>query len=297
MARADWKRPEKFSAREGYKRIGLIVSYDGSAFSGWQIQKDEVTVQGEILNAVKKLTLCDDVCVVGSGRTDSGVHAMGQAAHIELPETVSLPVAAYHRGLNAFLPDKIRIVKSFEVDSSFHARFSSMAREYRYFFNLKSESNPFTSMYLCPVREFPDSDLLNGYASVVYGTHDFTTFSSVQDLSQSKYRDIYLSHFSYENGIFGEQVLCYKICGNAFLYHMVRSLAGTMIDYGLKGLSVDEFREILEGKNRALCGPVAPPNALYLWRVSYDPDEFMWFENKNRHENTLGNKKTGETGK
>ena len=283
MAREDWNRPDEFGAKKGYKRIGIEISYDGTEYCGWQIQKNSNTVQGEILEAVKKLTDCNDITVCGSGRTDSGVHAMGQVAHIEVPEELKIPTEAYYKGLNTYLPKSIRIKKSFKVSSSFHARFSTMAREYRYFITDDSD-NPFASKYVFSVKNLPEINLLNSYAKEIIGTHDFTSFTTSLDLSESKFRDIYFSDFSLINGMYGEKIICYKICGNAFLYHMIRSLVGTMLDLIFKGKTVHDFKNILNGKNSSLCSAVAPPYALYLWRISYDPNEFLWFE-KVRHDN------------
>ena len=130
------------------------------------------------------------------------------------------------------------------------------------------------------LKEFPPFDLLQGYAATLVGTHDFTTFASARDICPSKVRDIYESSFSWTTSIYGERVLCYRICGNAFLYHMVRSLVGSMLEYAKRGASVSEFVGALEAKDRLLAGKTAPSDGLYLWRVSYDPSEYQWFEDE-----------------
>lgn len=279
MARSDWKRPSEFSCPDGKKRIGIIVSYNGKAFCGWQSQNGDVSVQDTIVQAVKKLTGFDDVEVCGSGRTDSGVHAAGQVAHIELPDN-TIPARAFCQGLNSFLPLTVRILESWDADPSFHARYSAMAREYRYFCSEEEGHNAFTEGLVSNFRKLPDIDLLNSYAKCLIGTHDFTTFAGAQDICPSKVRDIYESEFFYTSSMYGKKLLCYKICGNAFLYHMVRSLTGTMIEFALKNKTQKEFELALIGCDRSLCGKTAPPDGLYLWRVSYDPDEYQWFEEK-----------------
>lgn len=279
MARSDWKRPSEFSAPEGRRRVALEVSYDGRAFNGWQSQNNALSVQDTIAAASERLLGERNIDVVGSGRTDSGVHAFGQVAHVEF-DTCDIPVRAFCQGLNAFLPTTVRIRKSWDVEPSFHARYSAMAREYRYFCKVGEGHDSFTEGLVTMLREFPDFDLLNGYASLLVGTHDFTTFASARDICPSKVRDIYESSFSWVTSIYGEKVLCYRICGNAFLYHMVRSLVGSMLEFAKRGAPVSEFASVLEAKDRFLAGKTAPSDGLYLWRVSYDPEEYQWFEDK-----------------
>ena len=278
MARTDWHRPSEFSAPENMRRVALTLRYNGSLFYGWQSQTDGKGVQDELEKAVLKLTGLSEVTVVGSGRTDSGVHAMGQVAHVEIPVSCTLPDRAFVHGLNSFLPEGVRITEAVSVEPSFHARYSAMAREYRYFWAVVPEHDPFAGSLVTRLREFPDLGLLNSYASVICGTHDFSTFCGAGDQSPSKFRDIYISEFSVVPSMYGYPVLCYRICGNAFLYHMVRSLAGTMIQMASEGRSAEEFSHILGARDRSLCGKTAPSAGLYLWRISYDPEEFRWFE-------------------
>ena len=279
MARKDWHRPQQFSAKEGRRRIGIIVSYNGSFFSGWQKQQEDRSVQEEIEKAVYMLVHQDNIVVQGSGRTDAGVHAMGQCAHIEI-DGCNIPSSAFYGGLNAFLPKEIRILKAWDCGSDFHARFSAMAREYRYFCTDDSSVVPFLNGRITILKNYPNIDILNSYAKKLIGTHDFTTFSSVKDLSVSKNRDIYESEFSFTTCMYGRNVLQYKISGNAFLYRMVRSLVGSMLQAEKEGKTADEFETMLNAKDRSKCGKTAPSDGLYLWRVSYDPDEYAWFEEK-----------------
>lgn len=279
MARSDWKRPTDFSAPEGRRRVAVKVAYDGRAFCGWQSQEDEKSVQDKILKAAKQLTGQENIEVCGSGRTDSKVHARGQVAHIEM-DNFTIDVKAFHFGLNSFLPPEIRILDSWDVDNSFHARYSAMAREYRYFIKEQGDKDTFTEGLVTRLNKLPDIDLLNSYASLIVGTHDFTTFTSSKDVCPSKVRDIYESEFFYTTSMYGEKVLCYKICGNAFLYHMVRSLVGTMVTFALKNANSDEFKQLLDNPDRSLPNYTAPSDGLYLWRVSYDENEYQWFEEK-----------------
>ena len=279
MARSDWKRPSTFSAPEGRRRVALEVSYDGRAFNGWQSQNNALSVQDTIAAAAVQLLGDRNIEVVGSGRTDSGVHAFGQVAHIEF-DTCDIPVKAFCQGLNAFLPVAVRVKRSWDVEPSFHARYSAMAREYRYFCKEGEGHDSFSEGLVTMLKEFPSFDLLQDYAATLVGTHDFTTFASARDICPSKMRDIYESSFSWTTSIYGEKVLCYRICGNAFLYHMVRSLVGSMLEFAKRGAPVSEFKAALEAKDRLLAGKTAPSGGLYLWRVSYDPSEYQWFEDE-----------------
>ena len=203
----------------------------------------------------------------------------GQVAHVEF-DTSDIPVKAFHMGLNALLPYSIRIRRSWDVEPSFHARYSAMAREYRYFCRVGEPHDSFTDGLVTVLREFPDIGLLNSYAAQIVGTHDFTTFACSKDICPSKVRDIYEAEFGWKESMYGDKLLMFRIAGNAFLYHMVRSLMGTMLDYAAENRSASDFRELLESKVRIRAGRTAPSDGLYLWRVSYDPQEYMWFEEK-----------------
>lgn len=280
MARSDWRRPSEFSAAEGRRRVALELSYNGREFNGWQAQDDAISVQETLKKATERLIGEDKhVEVVGSGRTDSGVHAYGQVAHVEFDDC-SIPEKAFLHGLNAFLPTSVRIRRSWDVDPSFHARYSAMAREYRYFCKVSHGHDSFSEGLVTPLRSFPDMELLNSYARQLVGTHDFTTFASARDICPSKVRDIYEAGFTWTTSMYGEQLLCFRIVGNAFLYHMVRSLVGTMLEMGHNGRSEQDFAQVLAAADRSRAGKTAPSDGLYLWRVSYDPDEYQWFEEK-----------------
>lgn len=276
MARSDWRRPTQWSLDEGRRRIRLTVAYDGTPYYGWQRQSNGRSVQNELEKALSTM-LKEPIEVSGSGRTDSGVHALGQVCHFDISNK-SIPPQAFVNALNQLLPHDIRIMDSAEVDGSFHARFSTMAREYRYLIKEEPVFKPFDKNRAAKVRRFPDFDLLNGYAACIEGTHDFTTFTGAGDRCQSKFRDIYVSRFSWDRDFWGDPVLVYTICGNAFLFRMVRSLVGTMLQLGEDGAPVEEFRRRLEAKDRFQTGRTAPAGGLYLFRISYDSEEFAWFE-------------------
>lgn len=279
MARSDWKRPTEFSAPEGRRRVAMEIAYDGRAFNGWQTQNNGISVQETLKQAIVQFLGDESVVICGSGRTDSGVHAKGQVAHAEFNDC-TIPAKAFTFALNAILPHSVRILRSWDCGPDFHARYSAMAREYRYFAVQGFGHDCFTDGLVSRFKELPSIDVLNSYASQLVGTHDFTTFASARDDCPSKVRDIYESVFYWTSSMYEDKVLCYKIAGNAFLYHMVRSLVGSMIYMGLEGYSASDFKGALDSCDRSKAKKTADSDGLYLWRVSYDPEEYRWFEEK-----------------
>ncbi|MBR1918495.1 MAG: tRNA pseudouridine(38-40) synthase TruA [Spirochaetales bacterium] len=277
MARSDWHRPQVEPVPEDKRRIKLTISYDGSAFHGWQCQDNGVSVQDTIQRALNDLTGLE-IAVLGSGRTDRGVHALGQVAHFDVPRTVTIPAEKYAVALNTKLPQSVRILSSEECTGVFHARFTAMAREYRYYVKAKEDMLPFDTRHIAGVHHLPPIELLNSYASFIKGTHDFTAFCSARDDCPSKFRDIYESFWSEERDIYGRRVYVYTVCGNAFLYHQVRSMVGTMLSLGQNGSPAEAFRDILESRQRSKALQTAVSDGLYLSRISYDEEEYRWFE-------------------
>lgn len=260
---------------QGKRRIALLVSYDGNAWHGWQKQENAPSVEEEIEKRLEKV-LGEEVFVQGSGRTDSGVHALGQVAHFD---TISrIEAEKFQVILNTMLPSSIRIRSSWEPEGVFHARFTAMAREYWYFIKRMDEMLPFESGKITPLKSLPSLSLLSSYASSINGTHDFTTFCSSKDISPSKVRDIYESEWSEEKNALGHTFYRYRVVGNAFLYHQVRSMVGTMVESAVAGESVEMFKARLDARDRSKALKTAPSDGLYLARISYDEDEYRWFE-------------------
>lgn len=249
------------------RNILLTVSYDGTDFCGWQRQdkadggKPVRTVQGQLEFALQKL-LKQQVTIIGSGRTDSGVHAYGQAANFHSPID-SIPPENYVNALNSILPKDVRVIDSCQVESDFHSRFSAVSRTYRYFIHCGVV--PAHQMrYVWSIHRYPDLNRLNSMAACLQGEIDCTTFAAAGDLSQSKYR--YL-----EKAVFypKDDMLVFEITANAFLWKMVRSLVGSLIYYEQQGKDGFFFKELIESKNRSLAGPTAPPQGLFLWNVDF----------------------------
>ncbi len=246
------------------RNIALTISYDGTNYIGWQRQKEAETVQGELERALTSLHKTE-IEVIGSGRTDSGVHAIGQVAHFKSPID-SIPIENYADAINCFLPSDIRIIKAEEKNDDFHARYSAVSRSYRYFFHC-SKASPFAHKmpYVWWLRYKPNIDNLNSMAQCLIGETDCTSFAALGDKSVSPFRHIEKAHF-YIDG----ESLVFEICANAFLWKMVRTLVGTFIDLDMRGLSKKDFQEIIDAKNRKKASATAPARGLFLWHIDFD---------------------------
>ena len=278
MARADWNRPSSFKGLEkGERRIRLFLSYDGSLFSGWQRQDGERTVQQEIEDTLSSI-LEEDVTLFGSGRTDSGVHALRQCAHFDTRRCIAAD--KFRIILNTHLSKDIRVISSDEVGPDFHARFTTESREYWYLIKRMEDMLAFDDKRVTAVKRFYPLERMNALAKVLEGTHDFTTFSSARDKSLSKTRDIYISSWDEISDAYGCRILRYRVAGNAFLYHQVRSMVGTMLSFLSKGMKEDEFQAILDSRDRSKVHKTAPSDGLYLADVSYDREKYEWIERK-----------------
>jgi tRNA pseudouridine38-40 synthase len=243
------------------RNIKLTISYDGTNFCGWQRQEQNRTVQGVIEDALEKMHE-KTVNLSGSGRTDAGVHALGQAANF-YTDINSITADRFVPALNSLLPADVRILSACEVDSEFHARFNAKARLYRYQFICRSLL-PHENRYNLRLHRFPRIDILNTYGRLLLGETDCTIFAGAGDTSKSKNRYVYRSYFYVE-----KETLVFEICANAFLRNMVRSVAGTFLHYEEKGTQLHELRDIIASGDRALVGPTLPPQGLFLWNVEY----------------------------
>ncbi len=269
MDRSDnYMRPTWYPIEEGYRRIRMTVMYDGNTFHGWQRQKDVRSVQETLEHAIDKITGVHTP-VHASGRTDSGVHALGQVVHFDTPN-LSIPPQSFTPALNALLPKDVRVRESSAVDETFHARFTSLAREYRYVIKEFDSVTPFDTGRVYRIKKYPDLDLLNSYAEVIIGTHDFTTFGASQDQSISKIRDVFESYFMYDYFLSSEKVLVYVVKANAFMMHQVRSMVGTMLQLAETEAPAEEMKNLLEAKERTQVLRTAPSDGLFLYNVEYD---------------------------
>lgn len=244
------------------RRIRLIVSYDGTSYVGWQTQKNGVSIQSLLELAIHSIT-GETVCVQGSGRTDSGVHARAQVAHFDTESR--MPADKFAFALNTRLPHDVRILFSEETDDCFHARFSAKNKEYRYRLYVAPHEDVFQRRYALHIHTPLDKEKMQTAASSVLGTHDLAAFKSTGTTIGNTIRTIHLSDWDISGNVW-----TYRVAGNGFLYNTVRILAGTMIAIGSNLLPADAIETAFLSGNRNDAGPTAPANGLTLWRVKYD---------------------------
>jgi tRNA pseudouridine38-40 synthase len=252
---------------EYQKRVALLLEYDGSFYAGWQRQVNEDTVQSVIETALMKI-IGVECTLIGSGRTDAGVHGRGQVAHVNIPDSCRIPEEKFSRALNANLPHSIRIRAAKFIDYTFHARFDAMRREYRY--TILREYSVFRNRYAWHVHAPFDADLLNTAAEVFVGKHNFTTFSKHNpDTSNYVCSVEQASWHEMERGVWQ-----FTIAADRFVYRMVRAVVGATLDVASHKRSILDISAALAAENRALSSPLAPSQGLILWRVSYPNDPF-----------------------
>ena len=248
-------------------RYALKIEYDGSNFYGWQKQPDLETIQGVINNCIKILDPFSEG-VVGAGRTDTGVHAIGQVAHVDLEKEWN--PKELQNAINYYLkPNLISIIAVERVSPEFHARFSALRRYYVYKIFIRNAPLALEKNRYWYLKKSLNKDKMMDGANYLIGRHDFTTFRSSLCQSKSPLKSIdkiTISEYSYLNG----SIIEIHIQAKSFLHNQVRSIAGTLQKVGTKSWPPERVGEVLEAKNRSACGPVAPPEGLYLTQVDYD---------------------------
>jgi len=244
-----------------FRNIFIVVAYKGTNYFGWQKQKKEKTIQSEIESAVFKV-LHEKINLTGSGRTDAGVHALGQTANFKIQSQIK--EGKLLRALNANLPDDIRIRNLKEVDENFSARYSTKKKTYRYRIYTEKTKSPFEDEYSYFYPYDLNVKFVKKALKYLVGRHDFTSFSSIKDMNKSKIRTIKQIHV-YKTG----WVLNVEFIGNGFLYNMIRIIMGTVIDLHMHKRSPSEMKKILQGRNRDLAGPTLSPKGLFLVDVKY----------------------------
>lgn len=276
----------------GLQNWRLTLAYDGTDYQGWQVQPGQPTVQGELQAALGRVT-GESPLPQGSGRTDAGVHALAQVASFAL--RAPIPPENLLRALNRTLPSSIRISEAGTVRSTFHARHSAIAKTYEYRVLCGSDCSPFVARYVYACAWPLSLDGLDACARLFEGEHDFRSFAATDpDLahresgpaearfqkgnapaapaSESTVRTIFSSGWEQRSTEAGE-LLVYRVRGNGFLHHMVRNLAGTMIDVGRGQLALEEIPRILAARCRSDAGPTAPARGLFLHSVEYPSGE------------------------
>ena len=257
------------------RTLKITLAYDGTRFVGWQRQargrhgarlRRGVEVEGESIQGLLEEALATfdggPVTAHGAGRTDAGVHALGQVASA----TVSFPhpIETIARALNARLPEDIRVLEVADAPADFHARFSARAKTYRYQLRAGSVADPFTRAFVWQLAERLDVAAMQEAAAALVGTHDFAAFQSAGTETSSTVRTIARSEL-----VDSGALITYEVTGDGFLRHMVRAIVGTLVEIGRGWRPRDSMAQLLNGGTRADAGATAPPHGLFLVRVDY----------------------------
>jgi tRNA pseudouridine38-40 synthase len=249
------------------RNLKVVLAYDGSEFSGWQVQPDTATVQGTLASAIGRVT-GEKVLPQGSGRTDAGVHALAQVASFATESPI--PAENLTKALNDILPPSIRVLDVAEAPPEFHARKSARAKTYSYRMLRSPICPPFLARYVWHYPYPLDENAMRRAAGLVVGEHDFTSFAAVdpergrEQEGVSNMRRIFCSTWE-QNG----EEFVYTVRGSGFLHHMVRNLVGTFLLVGKGTLAPDDIMRIVEARSRSAAGATAPANGLYLVNVEY----------------------------
>lgn len=244
------------------QRYKCIISYDGTRFSGYQVQPNKRTVQSEIEAVLTKMHKGGHIKIAGSGRTDAGVHAKGQVIHFD--SSLPIPEEKWEMALNSLLPEDIAVLSVAKVHDSFHARFDACGKEYRYFLFLSRKRDPFQRNYAYQYPYPLDLESMNEASQYLLGTHDFSSFCSAKTEIEDKVRTIDAIEILQDS-----EFLSFRFVGNGFLYNMVRILVGTLLEVGSGDRKPADILDILEMKDRRYAGKTAPAHGLYLWEVFY----------------------------
>ena len=246
------------------KRVRLTVAYDGTNYHGWQVQNNGITIESELNRCLSDL-LKEDIQVIGASRTDSGVHALGNIAVFDTASRMPAEKISY--ALNQRLPEDIRIQRSEEVAPDWHPRYVTSRKTYEYRIYRGEFPMPVKRLYaLFSYRSF-DVEKMQQAAGYLVGEHDFKSFCQVGAQVESTVRTLYSVDVE-EQG----SDLVIRVCGNGFLYNMVRIIAGTLMDVGQGKKAPEEMQDILEAKNRSAAGPTAPAHGLMLMKYEF-PEE------------------------
>lgn len=254
------------------RTIKLTVSYDGTDYVGWQRQARGRSIQGELERALAEIE-GRPVAVVGAGRTDAGVHALGQVAGIQLAHRIETAVLV--RAINAKLPSDIRLLAAETVAAGFHARYAARTKTYRYNLATGPVASPFTLRYAWHVRDPLDLDAMRAAAARLLGRRDFAAFKAVGTETASTVRTLHSVTIGSGAAALPTRAevplpaLTIEVVGDGFLRHMVRILVGTMVEVGAGRVEAEAVTGIAGSRTRELAGPTAPPQGLFLVAVDY----------------------------
>lgn len=243
------------------RNIKLTIEYDGKEFGGWQKQPNKLNIQGEIERAIQEIT-GEEIELIGSGRTDAGVHSLGQVANFKMQN--NFPIEKLPIAINSKLKRAVRIMKAEEVEERFHSRYSCKKKRYRYIINNTEQGTAIYRNLEYHIPQKLDVEKMKQAIKYFIGEHDFKGFKASGTSSKSSVRTIYEAVVKEENGR-----IIIELEGNGFLYNMVRIIAGTIADVGLGKIKPEEITEIIECKDRTRAGKTLPAHALYLVKVDY----------------------------
>jgi len=244
------------------RNIRLLLEYDGARYHGWQRQADAATIQQTLEEALARLT-GEPATLIGSGRTDAGVHARGQVANFRTSSAI--PLRAFHQGLNSLLPPDIAVLAAGEVPPEFHARKSAQAKTYEYLILNRPTRSPLHHRYAWRLAPPLDLAAMARASGVLPGEHDFSAFRASGSDNLNPVRRVLAAQWRGEPGGW----LTFTIAATGFLRGMVRTLVGTLAEVGRGKTPVTIIADLLAGGDRRLAGPTAPPQGLYLVEVVY----------------------------
>lgn len=250
----------------------MTVSFDGTNYHGWQRQSNGITVQEVLEEKMSRLFNTERIVLQGSSRTDAGVHALGMAVSFEAPESPYIPDFKIKKALNRLLPSDIRVQSVEYASEGFNARFCAKGKAYIYAVNT-AEGNPFTGRYSHWQRDFLDMDAVREGMTYLEGTHDFSAFTVELDPAKDHVRTLYKVYLKEFGPL---KCLCYV--GNGFLYKMVRSMTGALLEVGRNRMRPERIREMLESRNRSMAKDTAPACGLFLMEVFYEDEAYKKFD-------------------
>ena len=244
------------------RNIKLTIEYDGKDFNGWQKQPNKLNIQGTIEQAIKCIT-GEDVELNASGRTDAGVHALGQVANFKTNSKI--PIEKFAIAINSRLKKSIVIKKAEEVDERFHSRLNCKKKTYRYIINNSEEGSAIYRNLETHIPQKLDISKMEQAIKYFEGEHDFKAFKASGTSSKSSVRTIYEAKI-YQKG----EKIFIELTGNGFLYNMVRIIVGTLVDVGMGKIKPEDIPQIINEGKRENAGKTLPPNGLYLLNVMYE---------------------------
>ncbi len=247
------------------RNIKLTIEYDGREFGGWQKQPKKLNIQGTIEKAIEEIT-GEETQLIASGRTDAGVHALGQVANFKTNSNI--PIEKIPIAINSKIKKSIIIKSAQEVDERFHSRYNCKRKTYRYVINNSKQGSAIYRNLECHIPIKLDVEKMKYAAKFFIGEHDFKAFKASGTSSKSSVRIIYDANV-YTN----DERIYIELTGNGFLYNMVRIIAGTLMEVGLGKIEPEDIKNIIESKDRKRAGKTLPAHGLYLVNVNYEEND------------------------